>query len=62
MMDKAKVIEYIETSFLASLINDEEITDISFNGSEFFYVSNSKGRNKSVISVEYQSNNLNNTD
>ena len=54
MMDKAKVIEYIETSFLASLINDEEITDISFNGSEFFYVSNSKGRNKSVISVEYQ--------
>ena len=26
MMDKAKVIEYIETSFLASLINDEEIT------------------------------------
>lgn len=53
-MDKVKAIEYIESSFLASLVKDEDITDISFNGSDFFYVSNSKGRNKSVISVEYQ--------
>lgn len=53
-MDKAKAIYYIENSFLASLIKDEEITDISYNGESIFYVSNELGRKKSSIEVEQQ--------
>lgn len=53
-MDKAKAIYYIEHSFLSSLIEDEEVTDISYNGADIFYVSNSKGRIKSDIDVEHQ--------
>ena len=53
-MDKSKAIEYIESSFLASLISDKDVTDISYNGSDFYYVSNTKGRKKSFICVEHQ--------
>lgn len=53
-MDKAKAVYYIENSFLASLLKDEEITDISYNGESIFYVSNDLGRRKSDISVEQQ--------
>ena len=53
-MDKEKAIYYIENSFLRSLILDEEVTDISFNGKDIFYVSNSEGRKKSEIEVEHQ--------
>ncbi len=53
-MDKEKAIHYLENSFLASLLTDEDITDISFNGVDIYYVSNSKGRMKSSISIEHQ--------
>lgn len=53
-MDKAKAIYYIENSFLASLLKDEEVTDISYNGESIFYVSNSLGRRKSDIVIEQQ--------
>ena len=53
-MDKEKAIYYIENSFLSSLLNDEDVTDISFNGESFFYVSNKYGRKKSKIIVEHQ--------
>ena len=53
-MDKSKAIYYIENSFLASLIKDEEVTDISYNGASIFYVSNMSGRKKSNIEVEQQ--------
>ena len=53
-MEKEKTIEYIESSFLASLISDRDVTDISYNGSDFFYVSNTKGRMRSSMSVEHQ--------
>ena len=53
-MDKAKIIHYLENSFLASLLTDEDITDVSFNGADIYYVSNSKGRMKSSISIEHQ--------
>jgi len=54
-MDKIKIIEYIENSFLSPLLKDDDITDISYNGVDFFYVSNSRGRAKSIISIDYQS-------
>ena len=53
-MDKQKAIYYIENSFLASLIKDEEVTDISYNGESIFYVSNILGRKKSNIVIEQQ--------
>ena len=53
-MDKTKAIYYIENSFLASLIKDKEVTDISYNGESIYYVSNSLGRKKSNIEIEQQ--------
>lgn len=53
-MDKVKAVNYIEHSFLASLLKDEDVTDISYNGDSIFYVSNSLGRKKSNIVVEQQ--------
>ena len=53
-MDKAKVINFLESSFLSSLLLDEDVTDISYNGDAIFYVSNKFGRKKSEIPVEHQ--------
>ena len=53
-MDKIKTIQYLETSFLSSLLLDEDVTDISFNGTDFYYVSNVLGRRKSSIVVDHQ--------
>ena len=53
-MGKIKTIEYIESSFLSSLLKKEDVTDISYNGNEFYYVSNIYGRKKSDIFVEHQ--------
>ena len=44
-----KLLSYIENSFLSPLLNDPDITDISYNGVSFFYVHNEKGRLKSDI-------------
>ena len=53
-MDKEKAIYYIEHSFLSSLLLNEDVTDISYNGDDFYYVSNIFGRKKSDIVVERQ--------
>ena len=53
-MDKARAIYYIENSFLKSLLFDEDITDISYNGADIFYVSNLEGRKRSDIVIEQQ--------
>lgn len=44
-------VTYLEKSFLAPLLTNEEVTDISFNGGELFFVSNKTGRQKSSIQV-----------
>ena len=53
-MDKERAISFIENSFLSTLITNKDVTDISFNGRDIYYVSNSKGRCKSKIVVEHQ--------
>ena len=53
-MDKVKAIYYIENSFLAYLLKDKDVTDISFNGQDIYYVSNNEGRKKSDIVIEHQ--------
>lgn len=46
-----RLLNYIENSFLSPLLNDSEITDISYNGVSFFYVHNEKGRLKADITA-----------
>lgn len=46
-----KLINYIENSFLKDLISSEGVTDISYNGSSFFYLHNVEGRKKSDLVV-----------
>lgn len=54
IMDKEKLIYYFENSFLSSLLLDKDVTDISYNGEDFYYVSNISGRQKSDIKVDPQ--------
>ena len=44
-------VKYIEKSFLAPLIGNDMVTDISYNGESLYYVDNRYGRRKSDISV-----------
>ena len=53
-MEKEKAVYYIEHSFLASILSLKDVTDISFNGRDFYYVTNLGGRAKSDIAVEHQ--------
>lgn len=46
-----EVINFLNESFLKELINDENITDISYNGEDIYYQNNLTGRNKSNIKV-----------
>ena len=53
-MEKEKAIYYIEHSFLQAILSIEDVTDITFNGRDFYYVTNLKGRAKSDVVVEHQ--------
>ncbi|MDD4103850.1 MAG: Flp pilus assembly complex ATPase component TadA [Erysipelotrichaceae bacterium] len=50
-MDINKAISFIENSFLSLLLQDPEVTDVSYNGDKFFYLHNIYGRKLSDISV-----------
>lgn len=46
-----KLVSFIENSFLKKLLQNEAITDISFNGVNIFYMHNKDGRQKADIEV-----------
>ena len=48
-MNKQRIIEYVESSFLQPLLQKQEITDISWNGTAFFYEDRSRGKRKAEI-------------
>ena len=50
-MDVNKVVRYFESSFLSGLLEDKEITDISYNGEDFFYLHNHFGRQRVFFDV-----------
>ena len=50
-MEHLKAIKFLEASFIASLFRKPDITDISYNGSKIFYLSNIYGRQVSEIEV-----------
>lgn len=53
-MDIDKTITFLENSFLKELITKADITDISYNGQDIYYVDNFLGRLKSKISITKQ--------
>lgn len=48
---KASPSQYIESSFLAPLLTNSGITDISYNGESIYFVSNREGRKKANIDI-----------
>mgnify|MGYP003404660855 CR=1 FL=1 len=50
-MDIYKAKSFLEEGFLKPLIEDKNITDISFNGREIYYLHNERGRCKSSIII-----------
>lgn len=50
-MEHKKVVEFIENSFLHNLLENKNVTDISYNGDSIFYMDNQFGRNKSNIEI-----------
>ena len=53
-MDIDKTITFLENSFLKELFTKKDITDISYNGKDIYYVDNYLGRLKSDVSVTKQ--------
>ncbi len=51
-MNETRLLEAIETSFLAPLLKKDTITDISFNGEALYYEDSLMGRRKARIAVE----------
>jgi pilus assembly protein CpaF len=51
-MDINKAITFIESSFLSPLLKDSDITDISFNGENIFYLHNLYGRKLADIKAD----------
>ena len=54
-MDTLKAVDYLEHSFLEPLIGNPNVTDISYNGQDIYYVDNDLGRQKSQIVIDKQS-------
>lgn len=53
-MNTEKLVDFLEGSFLKDLLSSSNITDISYNGFDIYYVDNDRGRVKSEMSVEVQ--------
>ena len=51
-MDINKALTFIESSFLSPLLKDSDITDISFNGENIFYLHNLYGRKLAEINMD----------
>lgn len=44
-------VAFLESSFLAPLLEREGVTDISYNGNDLYFATNSRGREKSALSL-----------
>ena len=53
-MDIKKLIDYLESSFIADLLKEDNVTDISYNGECIYYIDNRFGRLKRDIEAEPQ--------
>ncbi|MDY4848718.1 MAG: ATPase, T2SS/T4P/T4SS family [Bacilli bacterium] len=53
-MEQSNALTYIKNSFLKDLLNDENVTDISYNGQDLYYVHNLYGRRKADINISLE--------
>ena len=53
-MDVEKLITFLEGSFIKELLKNDDITDISYNGQDIYYVDNQHGRLLSEIAISSQ--------
>ena len=51
-MDSEKAVMFLESSFISEYLLKDKVTDVSFNGTSFYYQTNDRGRNKAEIKVE----------
>lgn len=51
-MENQKALRFIEDSFLSPLLNDPNVTDITYNGECIYYLDNYHGRQKSNIQID----------
>ena len=51
-MDVNKLVAFFEDSFLKDLLNNDKVTDISYNGQDIYYVHNDLGRQKSDLVLD----------
>ena len=51
-MNSVRIVQFIEQSFLAPLVLNDDVTDISYNGGEIYYLDNKFGRMKSDIQID----------
>lgn len=49
---ETRLISFLENSFLKPLLEDKNVTDISYNGESIFYMDNRYGRKQSDIEIE----------
>ena len=52
-MNSMKLINFIENSFVKSLVLNPNVSDISYNGDSIFYLDNEYGRRKSDIQISF---------
>ncbi len=52
MESNRRCVDYLESSFLAPILEIEGVTDISFNGESLFYQDNLRGRKKANFAVK----------
>ena len=50
-MEKSALISYIESSFIKDILSKDNVTDISYNGRDIYYVTNLNGNQKSEVVV-----------
>ena len=51
-MDSEKAVMFLESSFISEYLLKDKVTDVSFNGTSFYYQTNDRGRNRAEIKVE----------
>ena len=51
-MDSQKAVAFLESSFISEYLLKDKVTDVSFNGTDFYYQTNDRGRSKAEIKVE----------
>jgi len=53
-MKHKDIVEFIENSFIKSVLKNDNVTDISYNGESLYFVDNDKGRQKTSAQISQE--------